>query len=105
HSPPRRAGARGPDRVRGAAELERADRLQALELQPDLAPGHVDREPHERRADRVAGDALARALDLGERDQNGTSTPRPRSRARVAHSSAAARSSTAMPSDSNTVSS
>src|SRR5262249_37537304 len=92
-------GGRLADRVGGAADLEGADRLQALELQPHLAVCDVDRELHERRPDRVARDHLAGTLDLRERDQNSTSTPTPRSRARVTTSSADARSSTAIPSD------
>ena len=48
-----------------AAELERADRLQALELEPDLA-GRVDVEPHERAGpDGDAGGDRPRALDRG----------------------------------------
>ena len=59
----------------------------------------------ERRSDRCAGDRLAGALDLCERDQNSTSVPTPSSRALRTISSAAARSSTARPSDLKTVSS
>ena len=88
-----------------AADLERADRLQVLELEPDLRRRVVDVEADERRADDRPRDALARRLDVGERDQKSTSTPTPRSRARRTTSSAEARSSTAIPSDSNTVSS
>ena len=93
-----------PDRVDGAADLERADRLQVLELEPDLRRP-FDRETQERRPDRGAGDRLAGALDLGERNQNSTSVPTPCSRALRTISSAAARSSTARPSDLKTVSS
>ena len=100
----RRRVRRLPDRVDGAADLERADRLQVLELEPDLRRP-VDGEANERRADRGAGDRLAGALDLGERDQNSTSVPTPCSRALRTISSAAARSSTARPSDLKTVSS
>src|SRR5689334_18139461 len=50
------------DRVRRAAELERPDRLQALELEVDLAAARI-REPHERRADGRAGDAAPRLAD------------------------------------------
>ena len=95
---------RAQDRVRRAAELEGADRLQVLELEPDLG-GRVDLEPDERRADDGAGDSLAGALDLLERDQKSTSIPTPCSRARRTTSSADARSSTAIPSDLKTVSS
>src|SRR4029079_2614255 len=92
------------DRARRAAELERADRLEAFELEPDLA-GRIDLEADERgREDRARGDP-ARGLDRVERYQNATSTPRPRSRATSTHSAAAARSSAASPSDLNTVSS
>jgi hypothetical protein len=52
-----------------AADLERADRLEVLELEPDLRRG-VDVEPDERGADRGAGDRLPRQLDLRDRDQN-----------------------------------
>jgi len=47
------------DRARGTANLEGADRLQALELQPDFRLRHVDMKPDERRADCVAGDHAA----------------------------------------------
>jgi len=57
------------DRARGATDLERADRLQVLELEPDLG-GCVDREADERRPQRGALDRSPRALDLGERDQS-----------------------------------
>ena len=93
-----------PDGARRAAELERPDRLQALELEPDLA-GSVDLEPHERAGQHGAGGGAARPLDRVEPDQNGTSTPMPRSRARPTQSEAAARSSTASPSDLKSVSS
>ena len=63
----------GPDRVRRAADLERADRLQVLELQPDVRVRQAD----ERSAHGRARDALPRPLDLGERDQNSTVVPRP----------------------------
>ena len=69
------------DGVACAAELERADRLQVLELQVDLAVAVVP-EPDERRAQDAACQALACGLDLGERDQNGTAEPTPSARAR-----------------------
>ena len=94
-----------PDRVCRPADLERADRLQALELEPDLRVGHVDLQADERRLDRGACDHLAGAADLRKRDQSWTSVPMPRSRARATQISAAARSSTAIPSDLNTVNS
>jgi hypothetical protein len=53
--------------VAGAADLERSDRLQALELEPDLGR-RVRAQAHERRADRGTGDALAGRLDLRQRD-------------------------------------
>src|SRR2546428_453287 len=53
--------------VRRAAALERADRLEVLELEPDLAL-RVDRQAHERRADRDAGDALAGCAYRVDRD-------------------------------------
>ena len=57
--------------VEHAARLEAAADLQLLELEPEL--GAVDGEPaaldaHERRATHVAGDATARALDVGAGD-------------------------------------
>ncbi len=92
------------DRACGAAELERADGLQALELEPDLAR-RLDVEPDERaRGDDVRGHRAC-ALDRFEGDQNGTSSPTPCALARSTQSAAAARSSTASPSDLNTVSS
>ena len=95
---------RAADRIRGAADLEGADRLQVLELEPDLCR-RVHLQTDERRADRGAGDRLPCALDLGEADQNSTSVPTPCSFALRTTSSAAARSSTPRPSDLNTVSS
>src|SRR6266540_346663 len=70
-----------PDRVRRPPDLERADRLQVLELEVDL------------------GLAL-RGLQA---DQNSTAVPIPRSCARRRTYSAAARSSTASPSERKTV--
>ena len=93
-----------PDRIDGASDLEGTDRLEVLELQPDLGRP-VDVEAHEWRSDRRAGDRLSRALDLCERDQNSTSVPAPSSRALRTMSSAAARSSTASPRDLKMVSS
>jgi hypothetical protein len=84
-TPPASSPARRPDRVRRAADLERRDRLEVLELQPDVGVG----QPDERRAHRRAGDPLARALDLGERDQNSTVVPVPVSAARRTRYSAA----------------
>jgi hypothetical protein len=52
-------------RVEGAAQLERPDRLQALRLQPQ--PG--SRKLDERRPQDAAGDPLARALDIGQGDE------------------------------------
>src|SRR5204863_6387843 len=94
-----------PGRVVGAPDLERADRLEVLELQVDLGLrlGHV--QPDERGADGRARDRLARGPDLLERDQNATSVPAPFSRARRTTYSAAARSSTARPRERKTVSS
>jgi hypothetical protein len=60
--------------VRGAAELERADRLEVLELEVDLA---VVLEADERRAKDAPGEPVAGSLDLGQRDQNGTAVPTP----------------------------
>ncbi len=93
------------DRVRGAAQLEGADRLQALELEPDLRRGVVQVQADERRPDDGVRDPGSRPLDVLERDQNSTSLPTPCSRARRTTSSAAARSSTAIPSDLKSVSS
>jgi hypothetical protein len=68
------------DRVARPAQLERADRLQVLELEVDLAVAVVA-QPDERRAQDAARQALARGLDLGERDQKGTAEPTPSARA------------------------
>src|SRR4029453_18666814 len=86
-------------------DLEGADGLEVLQLEPDLGGRLVQAQPDERSTGRRAGDALARGLDVGGGNQKGTSAPTPRSRARRTMSSADARSSTAIPSDSNTVSS
>src|SRR5205814_3717479 len=76
------AGARGPHPIREllgggdghaiarTTDLERADGLQALELEVDVRRRGVDVEPHERRAERRAGDAPAGRPDLGEPDQS-----------------------------------
>ena len=66
---PSRAASRRRERhgVAGAAQLERADRLQVLELQPDLRRRVLDVQPDERRADRRSGDASARGADVLER--------------------------------------
>ena len=61
--------------------------------------GVRDLEPDERRAQDGAGDALARGLDLCERDQSCTSVPTPSSSARPYTSPAALASSTACPID------
>src|SRR5207237_10219332 len=94
-----------PDRVDGTADLERADRLERLELQPDLGRCAVDVEPNERRPHRGSRNPLPRPLDLCERDQNSTVVPVAVSCARRTRYSAAYRSSTAIPSDRKTVSS
>ncbi len=52
--------------IAGAAQLERADRLKVLELQPDLRPRVLDVQAHERRADRRPRDAAARRPDVLE---------------------------------------
>ena len=94
-------------RVRRAADLERADRLQALELEPDLARPAL--RPWSRTSGvRTATPAIVSrgALDLGRAGSEVDLGRRRRARARGAtQSSAAARSSTARPSDLNTVSS
>jgi hypothetical protein len=69
-------------RVVGAPDLEGADRLEVLELEVDLGRRVVHREADERRAHGGAGDCLARAADVRERDQSSTSVPAPLSRAR-----------------------
>jgi len=71
-------GRRGElQRVRGAAQLEGADRLQVLELEIDLGGRVLDLEPDERCADNGSRDALPSGFDLGERDQSSTSLPMP----------------------------
>jgi hypothetical protein len=62
------------DGVQRAAELERADRLEVLELEVDLA---VVLEADERGAKDAPGEPVAGSLDLGQRDQNGTAVPTP----------------------------
>ncbi len=96
---------RAEDCVGRSAQLEGADRLHALELEPDLGRRLVEVEPDERCADDRRRDPRPRGLDLVERDQNSTSLPTPCSRARRTTSSADARSSTASPSDLKSVSS
>jgi hypothetical protein len=72
-----------------------------LELQVDHGVRHVGVEPDERRSDRAAGDALARALDLLERERRvrdghrSKVWPRPSATARSNTCRAAAASSTA----------
>ena len=93
------------DRVAGAADLERVDRLQRLELEVDLA------RPRRRRAARAACGPRAPAIvsrarrisSSGIRARPRRRRPRPRRAASTR--SAAARSSTASPSDLKTVSS
>jgi hypothetical protein len=87
------------ERVPRAAQLERADRLEALELEVDLSGCVFELEAHERGAEDRAGEALTSGLDLGERDHSSTSVPRPSSSARRYTSPAAAASSTACPVD------
>src|SRR5205823_5363606 len=57
------------DRREGAAQLEGADRMEALELQQDPRVGP---QRDERRAENVVADPLARLADLLERDQVGS---------------------------------
>src|SRR5262249_58947005 len=99
------AGRREQHGVGRTADLERADRLEVLELEVDLGGGILDTQPHQRGPDRGARDPLARRLDRGQLDHSPTSVPRPCARAAATAVSAAARSSTAMPSERNNVSS
>ena len=65
HTPWRAARGRAEQhRVRGAAHLEGVDRLQVLELEPDLAAGFVPgpAQRQQRRLDDDAADALAGGL-------------------------------------------
>src|SRR5581483_1453217 len=94
--------ARLQHRVAGPADLERAHRLQQLQLQPDLRV-RVHVEADERRADRNAVQHLARQADLLDRDHSDTTVPAASASARASTYSAAARSSTARPSDLKTV--
>ena len=65
--------------VGGAAQLVGVDRLQVLELQPDVRIAGAELQPDERRADDGAGDALARVADLGQLDRaDGFKSRRPR---------------------------
>ena len=59
-----RLRARGADGVERAAELERADRLQALELQPELARRLRRVQPDERRLEHRVADPLPRGADI-----------------------------------------
>src|SRR5262249_17898306 len=99
------AGRREQRGVGRAADLERADRLEVLQLEVDLGGGILDAQPQQRGPDRRARDPLARRLDRGKLDHSSTSVPRPCARAAATAVSAAARSSTAMPSERNSVSS
>jgi hypothetical protein len=65
-----RLRARASNRVRRTADLERADRLQVLELEVDLGRRFRDVEANERSAQGRACKQLARAFDLFEGDQN-----------------------------------
>ena len=110
------AGARGDQAARnerrvgaahavgGAADLERVDRLQRLELAPDLGggPSTWSRTSGVRTAAPAIRPRAASISSIAI-----TARPRrrrPRARARATASSAAARSSTASPSERNTVS-
>jgi hypothetical protein len=59
-----RVRARRADGVERAAQLERADRLQALELQPELARRLGRVQPDERRLDHRVPDPLPRGPDV-----------------------------------------
>jgi hypothetical protein len=59
---------RAHDRVRGATNLERVDRLERLQLEVDLGRGLLHVQADQRRAHRRAGDPLPRRLDLRQLD-------------------------------------
>jgi hypothetical protein len=66
HHPVREGlGRGGAHRVAGAAQLERADWLEVLELEPDLGR-RLDGQPEEWGARDEAGKSPARRLDLPE---------------------------------------
>ena len=96
---------RRADRVAGAADLERVDGLERLELEVDLGGRAVEVQADERRAHREVGHPLAGGADLVQGDHSSTSVPRPCRRATLTATCAAARSSTPMPSERNSVSS
>ena len=104
--------------IGGTAKLEGADRLQVLQLEPDLAWRAVvverHMQAHQRCAHRRAPHTLTRRLDVGQREigeravahrvpPRCTVTPRPVACACVYTYCAAAISSMAMPSDLNSV--
>ena len=57
------------DRVGCAAQFVRVDRLQVLELEADVRVAGPEIEAHQRRAHDGLRDALARFLNIGERDR------------------------------------
>ena len=59
--------------VASASKLERADRLQVLQLQIDLAGRVLEVQLDQRNAQRGVLDALTRGTDLLQRDQLGVS--------------------------------
>ena len=84
-----RAGRREHDRVGRAADLERVDGLQVLQLEVDLGRGVLDVQAHQRRADHRTGDPRPRGLDLRQLDHDAapsassiTMPPPPRGRPR-----------------------
>ena len=54
------------NRVGGTAQLVGVDRLQILQLQPDVGVAAAQFEAHQRRAQNGRGDSLARSADLGQ---------------------------------------
>jgi hypothetical protein len=67
HAVPERLTRREPQRVRRAADLERADGLEVLALEPDLARRIVHVQSKERRPDDRAGDGFARGANRRDR--------------------------------------
>ena len=76
------SGEASDERVARPAQLERADRLEVLELQIELGRGALDLDADERRADDGSCESVPSSRDLGERDHSSISVPRPSSSAR-----------------------
>ena len=69
HAAPPLGGTQHGHRVHRAAYLVGVGRLQILQLQPDVGKLRPQIEPHQRRAQDHAGDALSSVSHLGEGDR------------------------------------